>query len=154
MHPPVFPHVLGVSAAFFFADAVVIFSEVEAGDVPGGAVEAGRPFEDWFGIGGEVEVGFGDDEGDKEGLFVNDHCAAAAEPFDDGDVFLSHFRKVEEELWLARYAHHDRPGRSPVDDAKTPVVGTEERFFKPELLEDGNVFEEDKMEVRANRRSP
>lgn len=45
----------------------------------------GDPFEDRF----WVEIAhFLEDEGDKEGVFVDDHGAAAAESLDEGDVIF------------------------------------------------------------------
>jgi len=84
VQPPVFFDVLSIAAAFLFSDDVVVFTQRECGERR--LIKRGGPFEDGLGVGGKwVEI-FLADECDKDRLFIDDHCPAAAEPLDDGDA--------------------------------------------------------------------
>jgi len=152
--PPVFPHILGIAAALFLSNAIVVFPQAEARDIPGRSIKVRRPPEDRFRERGRIDIRFCHDEGDEEGVFVDDDSSPSAESFDHGDVIFFDFRKIEKLLGLARDAHDNRPRGAEIDDAKISGLGAKERLFELELLEDGDLIEENPMKIRANRRSP
>lgn len=154
--PAVFLDVLGISAAFFFSDRIVIFFEVESGDLPGVCIEICRPAENGLGKGSYIEVLFAEDEGDKEGRFVYDHSPPAAESFDQRNPVLLDAGQVDQVLRRARDSHNDGAGRPLVDNAEGAVVAAQKGFFQLQLLEDGDVFKLDPVEIArmGNRRAP
>lgn len=89
VEPAVFLDVLGVAAAFFFSDAIVVFFELEMGNLPGVFVEVCRPAENRFWKWMNVDVVFRHDKGDEESVFVDDDGASAAKSLDHGDFFFA-----------------------------------------------------------------
>jgi len=145
VEPAVFLDVLGVAATFPGADGVVVFGEVEVGDIPGGLIELCGPAEDrlWEGVDGEGA--FRENEGDEEGVGIDDDGAAAAEALDHGDGICLDLCKIEELAWFSGDSHDDGAGRAAVDETEVALVGAQERLFELELLEDRLVFKKDQV---------
>ena len=99
----------------------------------------------------DIERIFGKDEGNKERVFIDDYGTAAAKAFDHGDMILLDRWNVEELFGFARDAHNDCAGGALIDDEKISLIGTEERLFQLQLLEDRSVFKMDQVDARANR---
>lgn len=127
--PPVFLDVLSISAAFSFSDRIVVFFEMESGDLPGVCIETRRPAKNGLGKGGYVEMLFIENEGDKEGRLVYDHSPPAAESFDQRDPVLLDTGQVDQVLRRARDSHHDGAGRPLIDNAEGAVVAAQKGFF-------------------------
>jgi len=96
VQPTVFLDVLCVSATFLFTNCVIVFDEVESRNLEAVGVEFAAPTENGLGERMDVEhIVFIEDEGEKEGVFVDNDGASAAEALDDGDFVSSDLLDVE-----------------------------------------------------------
>jgi hypothetical protein len=138
VQPSVSFDVLGIAAAFFGADHIIVFNKVESGDLEAIGVKISAPAEDGLGESVDVEhIVFGKEEGEKKGVFIDDDSAAAAKASDDGNFVPLDFLDVEKNFRLAGDAHHDCAGRAAVDDANIEVRAPEQGLFNLELFKDG-----------------
>jgi hypothetical protein len=77
------------------------------------------------------------DEGDEEGVFIDDNCSSTTESFDERNPARCCLLAVDKLLLFPGNSHDDRRRRSDVDDAPVAAIGTQKRFFEEELGMDG-----------------
>lgn len=118
--PPVFADIESVTTAFFFTDHEIVFTQRD--DAKDLLVEVAGPAEDRFGIGRKImDIGVVD-EGDEDGLFVNDDGAAPTETADDGNSLALGGREVDELIGFSRDAEDDGGRCSFIDKADVARV--------------------------------
>ncbi len=84
VEPAIFADILCISAAFFSIEGVVVLFEGKRIYGKRCLVEVCCPFVDLLRVWREVVQLFLADEGSKEGVFIDNDCAAAAKALDEG----------------------------------------------------------------------
>lgn len=101
MQPPIFPDVLGIAPALERPDRIVVFNEVERGDLPACSVQLAAPAEDGFRKGLNGKAFLLKKEGDEERILVYDDRSPAAKPLNDGDLISFDAVDVDDEFRLS-----------------------------------------------------
>lgn len=102
------------------------------------------PAENWFGIGREIMERFVADEGDEEGVFVDDDGATTGEAADKGNGGRKCI-EVDEVMGNPGDAEDNGGGGAGVDEDVVVGVVAQKLFFEEELVVDGGVLELDKL---------
>lgn len=116
VQPAIFFEILGVAAALFLAEDIVIFVDAKIFVGEDGRVELFGPLEDWL---RECGKGFSlADEGDKERGFVDDDGSSTAEASNERNACSEGFLLIDQLLDFTRDAEDNRRRGAFVDETK------------------------------------
>ena len=88
VEPPIFSKILGIPAAFFISDCIVVFLQGKLVDFPSFGIKIRRPSEYGLWETGNREGLFRENKSDKKGVFIDYDGASAAKPLVDWDLIF------------------------------------------------------------------
>ncbi len=144
--PTIFFDVEGVATAFVIVQGEVVFAKEEVRD--GGGEHRVGPSENRLWIRREVVERFVADEGDEEGVFIDDDGATTGEATNQGDG-RGKCVEVDEVGGMARDAEDNGGSGAGVDQDKVVCFVAKKMFFEAKLVVDGGVFELDELKHGA-----